>query len=137
MPFRLSLTESFLRRVVGYVRDDAQKGGQPERGRITGHRRGRTLTFVKTMPIGYLADEDGRLVDKNDWLQRTFGIEDPRGPQHRIHYTGEFDADAQRIVGTWQIRSTVAIESEDGVHVVGGGEGTWSARRVSDLPSEV
>jgi hypothetical protein len=54
VPFTMSLTESWMGRVVGYVRDDASKGGQPERGKIHGGRRGHMLEFVKTMPTADL-----------------------------------------------------------------------------------
>lgn len=137
VPFTMSLTDSLLRRVAGYVRDDAAKGGQPERGRITGTRRGSTLTFVKTMPAGYVIDADGTMVEKSAWLQRVFGIDAGPPAEHRIEYEGELSADGQTIRGRWQIRATTTIKTAEGVQMWGGGSGTWSARRISDLPSTV
>jgi len=136
VPFVMSLTESWLRKFAGYVRDDASKGGQPERGRIAGMRQDRVITFVKTMPTSYVSDEQGRKVEKRAWLRTMFGLENPELSPHRIHYQGTWSPDGQHVSGTWSIRSEVVGEDGDGVHMVGG-EGTWTARRVADLPSEV
>jgi hypothetical protein len=136
VPFTMSLTESWPGRIAGYVRDDASKGGMPERGRIAGSRRGATLTFVKTMPVGYVSDETGQMVETRTWLSRVFGLDKPAVSPHRIHYTGEMDAIGHSITGTWAIELQVVAEDDEGVHTVGG-QGTWTARRVSDQPNEV
>ena len=136
VPFVLSLTESWLQRFAGYVRDDASKGGQPERGRIAGKRRGAAIEFVKTMPVGYVFDDEGRMEEKSSWVRRVFGVEQPDASPHRIHYSGDLSADGQSVAGKWQIQSRV-IARDGGVAHVFGGEGTWTARRVSDSPSEV
>lgn len=136
VPFVLSLTESWMRRIAGYVRDDASKGGMPERGRIAGSRRAATITFVKTMPIGYVMDADGKPLDPRVALRRDHGIEVPELPPHRIHYSGTLAQDGQSIAGSWVIRQTT-IETDQGVLESAGGDGTWTARRVSDLPAEV
>lgn len=136
VPFALSLTESWLQRFSGYVRDDASKGGQPERGRIAGKRRGTTIEFVKTMPVGYVMNDEGKLEETRSWLQRAFGVEDRDESPHRIHYAGTLSPDGQQASGTWVIHSEVVAEDGETIHMVGG-EGTWTARRVSDLPSEV
>lgn len=136
VPFTMSLTESWLRRIVGYVRDDASKGGQPERGRIAGTRRGTTIAFVKTMPVGYTTDADGQMIDTRSWMKRVFGIENPPESPHRIEYVGELAGDGQSVRGQWSIRPRVVAEDEQGQHLLGG-TGTWSARRIADLPSEV
>ena len=73
VPFVLSLTESWLARFRGYVRDDASRGGQPERGRIAGTRHSASLTFQKTMPVGYVAGDDGKHEESRSWLKRVFG----------------------------------------------------------------
>ncbi len=137
VPFTMSLTESWLRRIVGYVRDDASKGGMPERGRILGSRRGTTIAYVKTMPIGYVTDADGKRVETRNWLQRKYGIENAASVPHCIEYVGELADDGQSARGQWRIRPRVVAEDEQGQHVFGGGTGTWSARRIADLPSEV
>jgi hypothetical protein len=136
VPFVLSLTESWRYRLSGYVRDDAARGGQPERGRITGVRRGAAVAFVKTMPVGYVTDGDGTRVEVAAWLRRTFGIETPDLPPHRIHYAGELTPDGQTLAGTWVIRPTVVAEGSAGAQCIGG-DGTWTARRTSDRPSTV
>lgn len=136
VPFRLSLTESLLRSFAGYVRDDATKGGMPERGRIAGRRAGDAITFVKTMPVGYVTDDDGKPVEKRTWLKTMFGIDRSEVSPHRIHYSGTLAADGQQMRGAWVIHSEVIAEQDDVVHCTGG-EGTWTARRISDLPSEV
>ncbi|MBL8726830.1 MAG: hypothetical protein JNM25_00260 [Planctomycetes bacterium] len=137
VPFTMSLTESWLRRIAGYVRDDASKGGMPERGRILGTRRGSTIEFVKTMPVGYVTDPDGQMVETRSWLQRAFGIANPPAAPHCIEYVGELAADGQSVRGQWRIRPRVVAEDEQGQHLFGGGTGTWSARRIADLPTEV
>jgi hypothetical protein len=136
VPFTMSLTESWLRRITGYVRDDASKGGQPERGRILGTRRGTTIAFVKTMPVGYVTDPDGKMVETRSWLKRAFGIENVPESPHCIEYVGELAGDGQSVRGQWRIRPRVVAEDDQGAHVFGG-NGTWSARRIADLPSEV
>lgn len=136
VPFTVSLTESWLRKVIGYVRDDATKGGQPERGRITGTRKGADLTFVKTMPTAYVTDPDGTRIDVPSALRRDHGVELPALPPHRIDYTGTLAADGQTITGRWEIRPTT-IETQRGTWQSPGGKGTWTARRVSDLPTTV
>lgn len=135
VPFALSLTHSWLGRVTGYVRDDAAKGGMPERGRIVGKTRGTRFEFVKTMPVSYVADESGTMVEKRSWLRR-FGIEAQSVAPHRIRYVGELTADGQSVQGQWTIRLEVVARTTEGPHAIGG-DGTWTARRVSDLPSEV
>lgn len=137
VPFTMSLTESWLRRITGYVRDDASKGGQPERGRILGTRRGTTIAFLKTMPVGYVTGPDGEMVETRSWLQRAFGIENAPESPHCIEYVGELSGDGQSVRGQWRIRPRVVAEDDKGAQLFGGGNGTWSARRVADLPSEV
>jgi hypothetical protein len=136
VPFVLSLTESWLQRFAGYVRDDASKGGQPERGRIAGKRSGTAIEFVKTMPVGYVTNEDNKMEEESSWLRRVFGVEQPETSPHRILYSGELSADGQSAAGKWLIQSRMVAQDGDIQHVVGG-EGTWTARRVSDLPTEV
>lgn len=136
VPFVLSLTQSQPGQFVGYVRDDATKGGQPERGRIRGERRGNTITFVKTMPTGYVADENGSKEATAAWLRRTFGPDAPGAVPHRILYAGTLSADGTTLSGRWQIPARSLASNDDVVHMIGG-EGTWTAHRVSDLPSEV
>ena len=132
VPFTMSLTESWLRRVIGYVRDDASRGGQPERGRVGGRRRGDRFEFVKTMPVGYQMTEDGP-VETRQYLERELEIELPDElPPHRVHYAGTLDPDRQCLAGEW-----VILPWQIGDRAGGGGRGTWTARRTSDQPSEV
>ncbi|MCA8974224.1 MAG: hypothetical protein KDC98_05850 [Planctomycetes bacterium] len=135
VPFTMSLTESWRLRVVGYVRDDASRGGQPERGRIVGQRKGRQLEFLKTMPKGYVTDADGNMVEQRQFLEEEFGIALPDGmPPHRIHYAGTLDEHGQSVAGTWRI--VPWGRTADG-RELGSGNGSWSARRMSDQPSAV
>lgn len=136
VPFVLSLTHSWPDRIVGYVRDDAAKGGMPERGRIAGKTSGAKIEFVKTMPVSYVTDESGNVVERKAWLRREFGIENASVGPHQIHYAGTLDPDGQTMRGSWIIRLRTNAATGDLVGAVGG-EGTWTARRVSDLPSEV
>jgi hypothetical protein len=136
VPFVLSLTESWWRRFAGYVRDDAARGGQPERGRVAGKRRGAAIQFVKTMPVGYVTNDQGKLSETtNAWLQRTFGGEQRGTSPLRIHYSGNLSVDGQSAAGQWLIKRRVV--SQGGQLVRLGGEGTWTARRISDLPTAV
>ncbi|MBX3461553.1 MAG: hypothetical protein KF830_00135 [Planctomycetes bacterium] len=128
----MSLTESADHGVTGCVRDDAARGGQPERGRIVGRRRGAAVAFVKTMPVGYVSEADGTMEEIGAWQRRTQGVEVPDLPPHRIHYAGELAVDGT-LAGSWVIR--VAGGGGDGGCI--GGEGTWTARRVADVPSAV
>jgi hypothetical protein len=133
VPFTLSLTESSgigsllgKHRVLGYVRDDATRGGMPERGTIHGQRRGSRVRFRKTMPNHYVQDERGRLVDLREFARAEHGVELPDGlPPHHIDYEGTLGDDGETMQGTWSIRGGE------------GGTGTWTARRRSPLPNEV
>ena len=136
VPFVLSLTDSWVRGILGYVRDDETRGGMPGRGRIVGSRRGAAIRFVKTMPRNHVFDENGQSVDHREWL-RSQGIEVRHElPPHEIHYSGELSADGTTAAGRWIIHPE-ELETNQGTFETGGGEGTWTARRVSDLPTEV
>lgn len=128
VPFTMSLTDSWLRGVAGYVRDDASRGGMPERGRIRGLRRRAVVRFVKTMPNGYLAGADGKLVSSPEAAAQQGGKLPEVRPPHRILYEGRLAADADHLAGTWRIPGP-------GAHDIG--TGTWSARRVAHEPSAV
>lgn len=136
VPFTMSLTESWLGNVVGYVRDDASKGGMPERGRIAGTRKAAAISFVKTMPIHYVSDDSGNPIQTKEWLRREHGIENANVPPHQIHYAGDLDADGLTMHGRWIIRGRMGTPTGETIDV-NVGEGTWTARRISDLPSEV
>ena len=137
VPFTMSLTESGLRKVIGYVRDDATKGGMPERGRILGSKRGKQLEFIKSMPHSYQMDGDRRLVDLRDAVQSEHGIKLPTElPLHRIRYVGSFAADGLSIAGQWNILPW-SVSTGSGQVGGAGGRGTWTAKRVADQPSEV
>jgi hypothetical protein len=136
VPFRLSIDETWLGRIAGYVRDDASKGGMPERGRIHGRRRGRRIEFVKVMPVGYVTNDDGELMRTQDWLDQQ-GFEDIQAAAHRIHYAGELDIAGQSMSGSWLIRPRELDGSMGSKVFFEGGEGTWTARRISELPSEI
>lgn len=130
VPFTMSLSESWLARVTGWVRDDPSEGGMPEQGTILGRRRRRSLEFTKEMPHHYMV-EDGRLVDIREWCKRVHGATLARHvPPHRIVYIGDLSPDAESIVGTWSIVSWVA-ESDIGLFEMGEGTGSWTARRIS------
>lgn len=129
VPFTMSLTETWLRGVAGYVRDDASQGGMPERGRIRGQRRGAELEFEKTLPNHYVPNPDGSLTSLAKAAAEQ-GIELPaKLPPHRIHYRGTLGAGGIEVAGTW------SIPGPDGAG--NRGSGTWSARRTSELPLEV
>lgn len=138
VPFRMSLQESWLRKVVGSVRDDASAGGQPELGRIEGRRRGHRLEFLKTMPVAYVMDPETReLVPTMDFLARAAGRE-PDGSQVRIiiRYSGTHDPVTDGLEGQWSIVPR-RLQAATGPIELGGGSGTWNARRLSREPSEV
>lgn len=135
VPFTMSLTEGWLRNVSGYVRDDASRGGQPERGRIRGRRRGRVLEFLKIMPVHHVVDETGKMVEMRSFYRDRHGLELPADlPPHRIAYRGTIDETGEAIAGEWQI---VPWGRTAHGRPVSMGAGTWSARRTSDLASEV
>jgi len=137
VPFTMSITESWLGKVVGYVRDDAARGGQPERGHIMGKRRRQSLEFLKVMPKSYVSDAEGRPVDLRQAMQAQHGIELPAElPPHRIVYSGTLSDDGQSVAGDWLILQW-STQVEQGTFVSGIGNGTWTARRVSDQPSAV
>lgn len=140
VPFRLSLTERglgalFARpRVTGQVRDDASKGGFPELGEIRGQLRGLRLSFVKTMPVTYLADENGDLMTITDYYRRHDLEARPR--RHVIYYRGVLSDDGEQVRGDWAIPPHM-IEFAEGISNVPGSRGTWSGRRTSPLPTEL
>jgi len=137
VPFTMSLTESWLRKVSGYVRDDARHGGMPERGRILGDRSKAQLEFTKTMPKSYQMDGNKHLVDLREVVQRDHGVELPAElPPHRIRYTGALAEDGMSIAGQWQILPW-SVSTGTGQVGGAGGRGTWTAKRVADQPSEV
>ena len=110
VPFTLSLTESWLRRIAGYVQDNASRGGQPERGRIHGTRRDAEVEFVKTMPNHHVT-VDGVLVELQDYYAE-HGVELPdKLPPHRILYRGTLDQHGESISGTWKIASPRRVRS--------------------------
>ncbi len=133
VPFTMSLTESWLRNVAGYVRDDASRGGQPERGRIHGRRRGTDLVFMKLMPVHYVTFE-GKLIELRDHYAQ-HGVELPEGmPPHRILYRGTVDQHGESVAGTWELQPwAIADDGES----LGHGSGTWKARRTSYETCEV
>jgi hypothetical protein len=136
VPFRMSLSAGWFGRFAGYVRDDASKGGMPERGKIAGSRKRSRITFVKSMPTVYLV-YDGVLVDLREWIEREHGLTLPRDlPPHRIRYRGSFSSDDLSVTGTWTILPFRAVIDE-GVIQFGVGDGTWSARWVSAQASTV
>ena len=138
VPFTLSLTENWLGKVSGYVRDDASKGGQPERGRVLGARKKRELRFVKSMPKGYVTNPDGTLVDFRSAMTEQ-GIDLPAElPPHRIGYSGTIGDDGETITGEWTILP-FEFETDEGEQLEFGGEGqgTWTAKRTSYEPSAV
>ncbi|MCA8951920.1 MAG: hypothetical protein KDE27_20590 [Planctomycetes bacterium] len=136
VPFTMSLTESAPDRIVGYVRDDSSRGGQPERGRVLGARHGKRVEFTKTMPVGYFTI-DGELVERREYIERIEQIELPPGalPPFRIAYTGEFDATGEALAGEWRIEPWG--RTEDGEPLGEASRGTWSARRSSYEVAEV
>jgi hypothetical protein len=136
VPFRMSLSEGWFGRFAGYVRDDASKGGMPERGNIAGRRKRSRMTFVKSMPNMYLVYKGG-LVDLREWIEREHGLTVSRElPPHRIRYSGTFSSDDLSLTGTWAIVRYRAVIDE-GVIEFGVGNGTWTARQVSDQASTV
>ncbi len=138
VPFRMSLQESWLRKVVGSVRDDASAGGQPELGRIEGRRRGRHFEFVKAMPVAYAMDpETSELVPTMDFLARAAGREPPGSQLSSvIRYSGTYDPVTDSLEGRWSIVPH-RFPSAAGPIEWGGGSGTWTARRLSRELSEV
>lgn len=132
VPFTMSLTETWLGRIKGYVRDDASRGGQPERGRISGRRKGRRLSFMKIMPTGYVV-EDGEFVDRREHLADALDAEELDNlPPHRIHYEGDIDDHGETVAGAWNIVAWDDAADDDDV-----ARGTWSARRASYEPDAV
>lgn len=134
VPFTMSLTEALRRLIAGYVRDDASRGGQPERGRISGRRRGRAVEFVKSYPVGYVVDDDGNQTQTRRELAEQEGHELGELPPHRIRYRGTLDDGGDALRGEWQI---LPWRSGDFESDPDGESGTWTARRTSYEPSEV
>jgi hypothetical protein len=136
VPFMLSLTENWLGKVSGYVRDDASRGGMPERGRILGTRKRDELRFVKSMPNHYFTDANRKLVDlRSAWREQ--GVEPPAElPPHRIGYRGTLGADGETIAGEWAILPWQVDTDEERIEF-GSGQGTWTAKRTSFEPSAV
>lgn len=137
VPFTLSLTETWIGKVSGYVRDDATKGGMPERGRILGKRRQLELEFVKTMPNHHMMRPDRSLGDLRAQLKQDHGVELPAElPPHRIHYRGVLSDDGMSLAGQWRIVPW-RVELAQGTAEFGQGQGTWTAKRTSELASSV
>jgi hypothetical protein len=136
VPFHLSLTESWLGRFTGHVCDDASQGGMPELGSVVGRRRGATVELIKTMPVSYMTEPSGALIETKAWILREYGIEDPRLEPHRIHYAGRFDEDGDGMRGTWRIWNRVDHPNGESVQMTVG-VGTWSARRIAARPRAI
>lgn len=144
VPFTLSLTESIgilrRRRFFGHVRDDAARGGQPERGSVKGVRRRREVEFRKTMPACYVPSPDGSLVTLRKHLHDQGFTELPEVmPPHWIDYRGELTDDGQAMRGTWIISRNL-VHSDQGWLDIGGdgaSAGTWTAQRRSPQPSAI
>lgn len=127
VPFHLSLTESWLGRFTGHVRDDASQGGMPELG---------TVELIKTMPVSYVTEPSGALIETKAWIQREYGIENPTLEPHRIHCTGRFDEYGDGMRGTWRIWNRVDHPNGESVQMTVG-VGTWSARRIAARPRAI
>lgn len=136
VPFRMSLTESGGGAVTGYVRDDAERGGMRERGRIAGKRESEALVFLKTVPSG--GDGEAEAIEPlRRFFERELGLEIPLDlPPHRIRYAGVASPDGASVSGEWSIVPW-RVEVEDGVIEYGAGSGTWTAKKVSPRVSAV
>jgi hypothetical protein len=92
VPFRLSVVEESELGFAGSIQDDANSGGHPMAGKITGHKLpGQRIKFVKEMPVGFF---------------RTAGRSVIGGSCYRIHYQGNVGPDG-RVQGEWNTRAGI------------------------------
>jgi hypothetical protein len=136
VPFKVSVSESWFGRFAGYVRDEASRGGMPERGRVRGRRRGARIEFIKSMPIHYAWGGDS-LHNLSAYLVEVGGFESPEDlPPHMIRYVGHIAADGQSIEGAWSIVPW-SVEIGGQRLQLGSGDGTWTAKKDSHSVSAV
>lgn len=122
--------------LVGHVRDDFHDGGMKGLATIDGRRLGRRLHFLKVMPDSGLTPE---WVDAlRTQFRREFHAELPQEmPQHRIAYHGHVHDTGEALSGAWTILPMI-FETSVGLVSHGiTGEGTWTARRTSALPTQL
>jgi len=128
--FRISMSESWLHKITGYVQDVVEDGGTPDRGRIIGKRKGKLIRFAKTIPVSYVRSEEG-IVEAQRAIEEAVGGEVLGGmPEHVIHYQGIIDRSREEVTGDWILQPSI-IETTKGMMESSGGSGTWEMRRVS------
>jgi hypothetical protein len=118
----------------GEVWDDPP--GPPDRGVIEGHVSGRSVSFLKWMPV-YLMWFDGRLLTFAEYILRIYDmpVDDPV-PHPPIRYTGEYLAGSDELTGTWEFApGTTQFVSEGRAWSfdIPAGSDTWMAHKVPEI----
>ena len=115
----------------GRVQDDPSVG-TPEPGAIEGVTDGRTVSFMKRMPVCFFNGPDG-LQSLRDLVMQHWGMAlDRVVPAPPIEYSGEFSADGEEVSSVWRIaEGTIFIPSggEEYPLPCTGATGTWFMRR--------
>ena len=97
---------------TGQVRDDPSSS-MPESGTVSGELTGNRIEFVKQMPIATYMEPNGESLKFDN-------------PHPDIFYSGEYIADENLVIGTWQIKPV-----SPGILEQSGASGTWHADAVN------
>ena len=97
---------------TGQVRDDPSSS-MPESGTVSGKLTGNRIEFVKQMPIATYMEPNGESLKFDN-------------PHPDIFYSGEYIADENLMIGTWQIKPV-----SPGIFEQSGASGTWHADAVN------
>ena len=97
---------------MGQVRDDPSSS-MPEPGKVSGKLTGNRIEFVKQMPIATYTEANGESLKFDN-------------PHPDIFYSGEYIADENLMIGTWQIKPV-----SPGILEHPGASGTWHADAVN------
>ncbi len=86
------IIESFeLGKISGSIFDDIENGGTPGVGTISGKLNGKTLKFVKRMPVSVIHFHDDTIINEQK--------------SHRpIFYSGTLDSETNTFHGTWKFK---------------------------------
>ena len=128
--FTLDIEEEFAGKFRGRIQDDPQKG-PPEPGLVKGEVVGKSMEFVKQMPVCYFFTPSG-LKRFDEYSREMWGMKvDFSVPAVPIHYQGNFTETGAEITGTWWIGGELAFMSGGKRYaiVIPATTGTWHARR--------
>lgn len=110
--FRLFLQFTNSTEFSGRVQDDPSSS-MPEPGKVTGKLLENQIEFIKRMPVATYMEPNGESLKFNN-------------PHPDIFYSGEYVAEENLLIGTWQIKPT-----STGILGHPGASGIWHADAVN------